>query len=193
VHRGDGLGLAHAVVTVADPSGRQEARTVTDSDGDYRVPLQHGGTFLVVAAAAGTYQPHAAPVAVSDGPVRHDVAPTGTSSVRGTVRADRPVAGITVTLIDVRGDVAAVGVTGADGRYQLPGVPDGTSPSPPPGRDTGPSSRACTSTSAPRSSATWSCRGAPGCSARSRRRAPGTASPRRRPRWWTRAARSPLP
>ena len=131
INRGDGLGLAQAVVTVADPAGRQEARTTTDGAGGYRVSLRHGGTFLVVAAA-GTYQPHAALVAVADAPVRHDVALTGTSSVRGTVRTPdlisgiRPVAGITVTLIDVRGDVAAAGVTAADGRYQLNGVPDGS-------------------------------------------------------------------
>ena len=131
VHRGDGLGLAQAVVTVADPTGRQEARTTTDGAGEYRVALRHGGTFLVVAAA-GTYQPHAALVPVADGPMRHDVALTGTSSVRGTVRTPdlisgiRAVAGATVTLIDARGDVAAAGVTDADGRYQLNGVPDGS-------------------------------------------------------------------
>jgi Carboxypeptidase regulatory-like domain len=131
INRGDGLGLAQAVVTVADPAGRQEARTTTDGAGGYRVPLRQGGTFLVVAAA-GTYQPHAALVAVADAPVRHDVALTGTSSVRGTVRTPdlisgiRAVPGATVTLIDVRGDVAAAGVTDADGRYQLNGVPDGS-------------------------------------------------------------------
>ncbi len=131
VNRGDGSGLAQAVVTVADPTGRQEARATTDGVGDYRVPLRHGGTFLVVAAA-GTYQPHAALVAVADGPVRHDVALSGTSSVRGTVRTPdlisgiRAVPGATVTLIDVRGDVAAAGVTDSDGRYQLNGVPDGS-------------------------------------------------------------------
>ncbi len=130
VNRGDGLGLAQVVVTVADPTGRQEARTATDATGAYRVPLQHGGTYLVVAAA-GTYQPHAALVAVSDRPVRHDVALTGTSAVLGTVGApdqtggNRPVPGVTVTLIDVRGDVSAAGVTDQNGRYHLTGMPDG--------------------------------------------------------------------
>ncbi|MBN9096565.1 MAG: DHA2 family efflux MFS transporter permease subunit [Pseudonocardia sp.] len=131
VNRGDGVGLPQVVVTVADPTGRQEARTATDATGAYRVPLQHGGTYLVVAAA-GTYQPHAALVAVSDRPVRHDVSLTGTSAVLGVVRApdptggNRPVPGITVTLIDVRGDVAAAGVTDPDGRYHLTGMPDGS-------------------------------------------------------------------
>ena len=131
VNRGDGVGLAQVVVTVADPTGRQEARTATDATGAYRVPLRHGGTYLVVAAA-GTYQPHAALVAVSDRPVRHDVALTGTSAVLGTIRTPdlaggvRAVPGITVTLIDVRGDVAAAGVSDQDGRYHLTGMPDGS-------------------------------------------------------------------
>jgi hypothetical protein len=115
---------------VADPTGRQEARTATDTAGAYRVPLQHSGTYLVVATA-GTYQPHAALVAVSDRPVRHDVSLTGTSAVLGVVRAPDPtggrcVPGVTVTLIDVRGDVAAACVTDQNGRYHLTGMPDGS-------------------------------------------------------------------
>ncbi|OLT10502.1 MFS transporter [Pseudonocardia sp. CNS-139] len=131
VARGDGAGLAQAVVTVADPAGRQEARTTTGPDGGYRVALRTGGTYLVVAAAA-PYQPHAALVAVADRPARHDIALAGTSGVSGTVFApDRGgsafvVPGAAVALIDVRGDVAATGVTDAGGRYRLTGVPDGT-------------------------------------------------------------------
>jgi EmrB/QacA subfamily drug resistance transporter len=130
VTRGDGTGLAHVVVTVADPTGRQVARTATGPDGGYHVVLSTGGTFLVVAAA-GQYQPHAGLVAVADGPVRHDIALAGTSGVTGVVRASDPtgagraVPGVTVTLIDVRGDVAAAGVTDVEGRYHLTGVPDG--------------------------------------------------------------------
>ena len=130
VVRGDGVGLGQVVVTVADPAGRQEARTTTEHDGSYRVALRSGGTFLVVAAS-GTYRPHAALVAVADGPARHDVTLSGTSSVRGTVHTPdatgghRPVGGAAVTLIDARGDVAATGVAGPDGRFELVGVPDG--------------------------------------------------------------------
>lgn len=131
VNRGDGVGLAQVVVTVADPTGRQEARTATDATGAYRVPLRYGGTYLIVAAT-GTYQPHAGLVAVADRPVRHDISLTGTSAVLGTVRTpdpaggNRPVPGATVTLIDVRGDVAAAGLSGQDGRYHLTGMPDGS-------------------------------------------------------------------
>ncbi|GAA1249430.1 hypothetical protein GCM10009609_11030 [Pseudonocardia aurantiaca] len=131
VTRGDGTGMAQVVVTVADPTGRQEARTSTGPDGDYRVLLRTGGTYLVVAAAA-PYQPHAALVAVADGPTRHDIALAGTSGVVGRVAApDRSgtayaVPGAAVALIDVRGDVAATSVTDAGGRYHLTGVPDGS-------------------------------------------------------------------
>jgi EmrB/QacA subfamily drug resistance transporter len=131
VTRSDGVALAQVVVTVADPAGRQEARTTAGPDGYYRVDLRNGGTYLVVAAA-GTYQPHAAMVAVGDGPARHDVMLSGTSSVIGTVltpdaaAGSRTVGGAAVTLIDMRGDVAAARVTDADGRYQLAGVPDGS-------------------------------------------------------------------
>lgn len=130
VWRADGTGLADAVVTVTDPAGRQEARTATASDGGYRLPVPHAGTYLIVAAS-GTFPPHAVMVAVADCPVRHDVTLTGVSGAHGVIRtADLaggscPVAGIAVTLIDVRGDVAATVVSDTVGRYHIAGVPDG--------------------------------------------------------------------
>ncbi|WP_214369281.1 MFS transporter [Pseudonocardia sp. H11422] len=130
VHRADGAGLADAVVTVTDPAGRQAARTTTAIDGGYRFPVPHGGTFLVVAAS-GTFQPHAAMVAVADRPVRHDVLLTGASGVHGVVRTpdpaggSRPITGVAITLIDARGNVAAATVADEHGRYHVTGVPDG--------------------------------------------------------------------
>ncbi len=124
--RADGKGLPTVVVTVADPAGRQEARTTTDGDGRYAVALRNPGTYLVVAAA-GAYQPHAALVVVgADATTRHDVILAGTSGVHGLVRhGGDAVAGAAVTLIDAQGDVAAVGVTDGSGHYRLAGVPDG--------------------------------------------------------------------
>jgi hypothetical protein len=124
--RADGQGLAGVVVTVADPAGRQEARTTTDDKGRYAVALRSPGTYLVVAAA-GAYQPHAALVVVGpDAATRHDVTLAGTSGVHGLVRhGGEPVANSAVTLIDAQGDVAAVGITDGAGRYRLAGVPDG--------------------------------------------------------------------
>ncbi|MFR9803286.1 DHA2 family efflux MFS transporter permease subunit [Pseudonocardia sp. RS010] len=126
VHRADGAGLADAVVTVTDPAGHQEGRAVTGPDGGYRIPLAHGGTYLVVATS-GAFQPYAAMVAVADRPVRHDVPLAGTCAVRGSVRDGEgtPVGDATVTLIDARGDVAAAGRPDDAGRYRLEGVPEG--------------------------------------------------------------------
>ncbi len=130
VQRADARGLADAVVTVTDPAGQQEARTATGGDGDYQLPVPHGGTYLVVAAS-GTFQPHAAMVAVADRSVRHDITLTGASGVYGIIRTvlpgggSRPVAGIAVTLIDARGSVAATVVSDQYGRYHVVGVPDG--------------------------------------------------------------------
>ncbi|MCW0213768.1 MAG: MFS transporter, partial [Pseudonocardia sp.] len=85
VHRADGTGLADAVVTLTDPAGRQEGRTTTDREGNYRIPVTTGGTYLVVATS-GTFQPYAAMVAVADRAVRHDVPLAGPPGVRGTLR-----------------------------------------------------------------------------------------------------------
>ena len=131
VSRGDGAGLASVVVTVADPTGRQEARAVTGPDGGYRLPLRAGGTYLVVAASQ-TFQPHAGMVPVADAPVRHDIAMAGSAGVHGVVRtvdgggAAQGVSGAAVTLIDARGDVAAAGVADGAGAFRLAGVPDGS-------------------------------------------------------------------
>ncbi len=127
VRRVDGVGLAQVVITVADPTGRQEARAGTDNEGRYAVALPDEGTYLVVAAAP-TYQPHAAMVGVgADEPTRHDVTLSGTSAVHGVVRnGNGPVAGAAVALIDAQGTVAAAGVADGGGRYHLGGVPDGS-------------------------------------------------------------------
>jgi EmrB/QacA subfamily drug resistance transporter len=126
VRRVDGQILPRIVVTVADPAGRQEARTDTDGEGRYAVALRADGTYLVVAAA-GTYQPHAALVGVgADAPARHDITMSGTSAVYGVVgNGTGPVVGAAITLIDSHGDVAAAGVADGVGRYRLGGVPDG--------------------------------------------------------------------
>nr|WP_308116938.1 MFS transporter [Pseudonocardia sp. WMMC193] len=126
VHRADGTGLADAVVTLTDPAGHQEGRTVTGPDGAYRIPLEHGGTYLIVATS-GAFPPYASMVAVADRPVRHDVPLAGACAVRGTVRAGdgAPVSEATLALIDARGDVAATGRPDEAGRYRLEGVPEG--------------------------------------------------------------------
>ncbi|SFN17464.1 drug resistance transporter, EmrB/QacA subfamily [Pseudonocardia ammonioxydans] len=121
-----GTALPGVTVTVARLSGEQIGRTVTDDDGHYHVAVHAPGTYLVVAAS-GSLPPHAATVGVGTGTARHDARLAGGSGVRGAVRdaGGQGVAGLTVSLIDAGGDVAASGRTGEAGRFVLTGVPEG--------------------------------------------------------------------
>lgn len=125
---GDGAPLAGATVTLTDPRGRQLDHAWSDDRGEYHLSPPTGGTYIVICAY-GKFQPNAALVAVAEAPVRHDIALTGTSSVSGTVRlreGAQGVAGAVITLIDVRGTVAATTVTGPDGAYEISDVSEGT-------------------------------------------------------------------
>lgn len=117
--------LPGAQVTLADQSGRQVARAVSDEEGRYRLPLTHGGTFLLIVAAAHL-APSASLVAVGDSAVVRDVTLTGRSAITGRVlrhdpRADAPVgvADALVTLTDVTGEVVGSTRSGADGGYSF--------------------------------------------------------------------------
>lgn len=124
---GDGAPLTGATVTLTDPRGRQLDHAWSDDRGEYRLSPPTGGTYIVICAY-GRFQPNAALVAVAEAPVRHDISLTGTSSIGGTVRlreSAQPVGGAIITLIDVRGTVAATTVTGPDGAYELNDVSEG--------------------------------------------------------------------
>ena len=115
--------LAGAQVTLADQSGRQVARAVTDDDGRYRLPVAHGGTFLLIVAAAHR-APTASLVALGDQPVVRDVTLAGRSAITGRVlRHDAQrdgavgVPSALVTLTDVTGEVVGSTRSGADGGY----------------------------------------------------------------------------
>jgi EmrB/QacA subfamily drug resistance transporter len=115
--------LAGAVVTLADQSGQQVARTSTDGDGSYRLALPTGGTYLLIVAAAHV-APSATLVGIGDASVTRDVVLSGRSAITGRVLAHgidsgvdsgehRGVRGALVTLTDVTGEV--VGSTRTDG------------------------------------------------------------------------------
>jgi len=117
--------LPGAHLTLADQSGRQVARTVSDADGGYVLPLTAGGTFLLIVAA-----PHLAPaaslVAVGDRSVVRDVTLTGRSAITGRVLRHDPqrdgavgVADALVTLTDVTGEVVGSIRSGGDGSYSF--------------------------------------------------------------------------
>ncbi|GGM00897.1 MFS transporter [Nakamurella endophytica] len=117
---GSGGALAGTALTLMDDGGREVARTRTEPDGSFRVPVPTGGSYLLVATAAG-HRPVAASVTVADGEVRRDLALVAACTVRGVVRDDegRPRAGATVTVTDARGEVVASVVTGPAGQFAM--------------------------------------------------------------------------
>ncbi|WP_375424948.1 MFS transporter [uncultured Friedmanniella sp.] len=117
--------LPGAQVTLADQSGQQVGRTVSDDDGRYRLPLTHGGTFLLIVAAAHV-APTASLVAVGDQPVNRDVTLVGRSAITGRVLRHDPytdgtvgVPDALVTLTDVTGEVVGSSRSGTDGGYSF--------------------------------------------------------------------------
>jgi EmrB/QacA subfamily drug resistance transporter len=122
-----GHGVRNAVVTLTAPTGEQVGRAATATDGGFEFHLPTGGTYLLVVAS-GTLHPAAVMVAVADRPVRQDMQLGGGAEISGTVRrgeAGEPASGVTVTLIDARGDVAGSGVTDGLGRYGIGGLSTG--------------------------------------------------------------------
>ena len=117
--------LADAQLTLADQSGRQVGRTISDADGRYVLPLTHGGTFLLIVAAA-QLAPTASLVAVGDHAVVRDVTLAGRAAITGRVLrhdprddSDQPVPDALVTLTDVTGEVVGSARSGSDGAYSF--------------------------------------------------------------------------
>lgn len=110
---------ADVVLTLTDANGRQVERSRTDRDGQFRMTVDHGGTYVLIASG-GNFQPTAAMVVVADRPVRHDVQMVGAGRLAGVVHSgEHGIAGATAVLTDVRGEVVATTATGPDGRYAL--------------------------------------------------------------------------
>ncbi|GAA0506669.1 MFS transporter [Saccharopolyspora subtropica] len=119
VHDSVGTPVSGVVLTLTDANGRQVERARTDQDGQFRLGVDHGGTYVLIASG-GSYQPTASMVVVADRPVRHDVQLLGAGRLTGLVHVGGSgVAGAMVVLTDVRGEVVATSPTGADGRYEF--------------------------------------------------------------------------
>ena len=121
VRQAGGAPLEGATVTLIDPAGRQAGRGSTGPEGSYRISTPGEGTYTLIAMASA-HRPHASAVRVGGEPVEVDVLLPGACRLTGTVRAagtGAPLAGVTVTLADLRGEVVATSSTGETGRYAI--------------------------------------------------------------------------
>ncbi|MGY5115597.1 MFS transporter [Streptomyces sp. 900105755] len=128
VRGADGTGIGRAAVTLISPGGRQLGRAVADAEGGYAVPVPGEGTYVLIASADGC-RPRATTLVVNSEPVAHDLLLTGSSGLAGLVRAadsGAPVAGATVVVTDVRGDVLATQQTDGLGEFTVGDLVPGT-------------------------------------------------------------------
>jgi len=127
VRRTEGPPVPGAVVTLADMAGRKIGSAYTGPDGEYRLDVATGGTYLIVASALG-HEPIASLVAVGDETVRHDMTVEGVGGLTGTVRmagTGRVVPNATITVTDVQGEVVGTARTGAEGGFSFISLPEG--------------------------------------------------------------------
>ncbi|MET9964886.1 carboxypeptidase-like regulatory domain-containing protein [Streptomyces sp. NPDC006356] len=113
--------VPRAAVTLISLGGRQLGRAMAHQDGAYRMAAPGAGSYVLIASADG-YEPRASTVVVDDEPVLFDFLLSGTSGLAGTVTSaddKEPVVDAMVIAADVRGEVLATGLTGADGTFAL--------------------------------------------------------------------------
>ncbi|WP_406431880.1 MFS transporter [Streptomyces sp. NBC_00631] len=128
VRGADGTGVGRAAVTLISLGGRQLGRVVADADGGYAVMVPGEGSYVLIASADGC-RPQATTLVVGSGPVAYDVLLTGAGGLAGLVRAadsGAPVAGATVVVTDVRGDVLATQRTDGLGEFTVGDLGPGT-------------------------------------------------------------------
>ncbi len=128
VQRTEGPPVSGAVVTLADMAGRKIGSTYTGPNGEYRLDVSTGGTYLIIASAHG-HEPIASLVAVGDGAVRHDMTVAGVGGLVGSVRlsdSGRPVVDATITITDIQGEVVGTARTGREGGFSFISLPEGT-------------------------------------------------------------------
>ncbi|PPJ21845.1 MFS transporter [Nocardia nova] len=127
IHREDGQSVPGAALTLIDQRGHQVSRATTDAAGAYRLRVPVLGTYVLIVSAEG-HQPAAVNVAIGSEPQTVDLTLPGAGELSGIVTEGpgRPLAGVTVTLTDRRGEVVGAAVTGADGAYACHGIVAGT-------------------------------------------------------------------
>jgi hypothetical protein len=112
-----------AVLTATDSYGGSAGSGRSAADGQYRLHLPTGGTFLLVCTAEG-HQSAAVMVTVATSTLARDIVLGNAGGIDGWIRYQHgaSAAGATVSLTDLRGEVVASTVAGADGGYRLRGL-----------------------------------------------------------------------
>ncbi|WP_378742961.1 collagen binding domain-containing protein [Nocardia brasiliensis] len=127
IRRDDGHPVPDAALTLIDQRGHQVSRATGDGGGTYTIEFPAPGSYVLIVSANG-HQPAAVNVTAADGPQHVDVTLQGSGELSGVVRtaAREPVAGATVTVTDLHGEVVGAAVTAADGAYTCKGLLAGT-------------------------------------------------------------------
>jgi EmrB/QacA subfamily drug resistance transporter len=120
--------VAGATVTLTDQRGEVVGSVATAADGRYVFGDLLGGSYTLVAAAAG-FRPYATALAVPDsGQVATDVRLSGAATLTGRATGGpdgRPIADARVTLVDAEGTVVAMTTTDDEGTYSFGELPQG--------------------------------------------------------------------
>ncbi|MEV6561588.1 MMPL family transporter [Nocardia sp. NPDC051756] len=127
IRRDNGQPVPDAVLTLIDQRGHQVSRASGDGSGSYVIEPPAPGNYVLIVSANG-HQPAAVQVLAVDGAQHVDVTLEGSGELSGVVRsaAREPVAGASVTVTDLRGEVVGAAVTSSDGAYACKGVLAGT-------------------------------------------------------------------
>ncbi|WP_327152446.1 MSCRAMM family protein [Nocardia sp. NBC_01329] len=127
VHDARGIAVTGATLTLISPSGQQLGRALSGPDGFYELAAPAPGSYVLIASAEGR-RPDASTAVLGSNPVSYDVTLTTLASLAGTVSRTgdgSPVAGATVTALDMRGEVLAAAESDAAGGFDLAGLPEG--------------------------------------------------------------------
>ncbi|MGW4482415.1 MFS transporter [Amycolatopsis sp. NPDC004368] len=123
----DGRPVAGVVLTLTDASGRQVDVGRSARNGEFALSAGSTGEHVLLATA-GSLPPAVSTVRLTGTPAWHDLLIGGTGGVTGRVRTagrHAAVSGAALTLTDSAGTVAASGLSGNAGAYDLDGVPAG--------------------------------------------------------------------
>ncbi|MFI9045829.1 MFS transporter [Streptomyces sp. NPDC053427] len=124
-----GAPVRRATVTLIDRQGRQAGVTTAGDDGRYALAAPVAGTYVLTGAAPGR-TPHAASATYhgEDAPTPLDLVLAGTGRLGGSLLGGpdgAPLAGASVVVTDVRGEVVSRTSSGSDGSWEVAHLPSG--------------------------------------------------------------------